>query len=97
LAGHGNNSEDHAEGCVYRNVFGTYLHGSLLPKNPHFADYILGLALGRKYGERGAAVMRQPLGDTIEWRAHEHMLRRLGVAPRGHTYRATSAPNLARA
>ena len=32
LAGHGNNSEDGREGCVYRNTFGTYLHGSLLPK-----------------------------------------------------------------
>ena len=73
LAGHGNNSEDHAEGCVYRNVFGTYLHGSLLPKNPHFADYILGLALGRKYGDHGAEVMRAPLDDAMEWRAHEHM------------------------
>jgi CobQ-like glutamine amidotransferase family enzyme len=97
LAGHGNNSEDHAEGCVYRNVFGTYLHGSLLPKNPHFADHILGLALARKYGERGAAALRQPLDDAMEWRAHEHMLRRLGVTPRTHLYRAATSPNLARA
>jgi CobQ-like glutamine amidotransferase family enzyme len=97
LAGHGNNNEDHAEGCVYRNVFGTYLHGSLLPKNPHLADYILGLALSRTYGERGAAIMRQALDDAMEWRAHEHMLRRLGVTPRAHAYRATSAPHLARA
>jgi hypothetical protein len=25
------------------------MHGSLLPKNPHFADYLIGLALRRKY------------------------------------------------
>ena len=50
LKGHGNNSEDHSEGAVYRNAFGTYLHGSLLPKNPHFADHVLALALHRSYG-----------------------------------------------
>jgi lipid II isoglutaminyl synthase (glutamine-hydrolysing) len=50
LKGYGNNAEDHAEGAVYRNTFGTYLHGSLLPKNPHFADHLIALALRRKYG-----------------------------------------------
>jgi hypothetical protein len=51
LKGHGNNSEDSTEGAVYRNAYGTYLHGSLLPKNPHFADYLIGLALQRTYGK----------------------------------------------
>jgi lipid II isoglutaminyl synthase (glutamine-hydrolysing) len=50
LKGYGNNSEDGTEGAVYRNTYGTYLHGSLLPKNPHFADHLIGLALRRKYG-----------------------------------------------
>lgn len=50
LKGHGNNSEDHMEGAIYRNAYGTYLHGSLLPKNPHFADHLIALALQRKYG-----------------------------------------------
>ncbi|HEY7356398.1 MAG TPA: hypothetical protein VH590_08020 [Ktedonobacterales bacterium] len=76
LAGHGNNSEDHTEGAIYRNTFGTYLHGSLLPKNPHFADHFLLLALRRKYG---AEVALPPLDDALEWRAHETMLRRLRV------------------
>ena len=49
LKGHGNNSEDATEGAVYRNAYGTYLHGSLLPKNPHFADYLISLALQRTY------------------------------------------------
>ncbi len=49
LKGHGNNSEDRSEGAIYRHAFGTYLHGSLLPKNPHFADYLLALALQRSY------------------------------------------------
>jgi CobQ-like glutamine amidotransferase family enzyme len=51
LKGNGNNAEDGTEGAVYRNTFGTYLHGSLLPKNPHFADHLLTLALQRKYGD----------------------------------------------
>ena len=50
LQGNGNNAEDHMEGAIYRNAYGTYLHGSLLPKNPHFADYLIALALQRKYG-----------------------------------------------
>ncbi len=52
LKGYGNNGEDHTEGAVYRNAFGTYMHGSLLPKNPHFADHLIALALERTY-ERG--------------------------------------------
>jgi CobQ-like glutamine amidotransferase family enzyme len=51
LKGSGNNAEDESEGAVYRNAFGTYLHGSLLPKNPHFADHLILLALRRKYGQ----------------------------------------------
>jgi CobQ-like glutamine amidotransferase family enzyme len=50
LKGYGNNAEDRTEGAVYRNTYGTYLHGSLLPKNPHFADHLIDLALQRKYG-----------------------------------------------
>jgi CobQ-like glutamine amidotransferase family enzyme len=50
LKGHGNNAEDHTEGAMYRNAFGTYIHGSLLPKNPHFADHLIALALERTYG-----------------------------------------------
>ena len=37
---------------MYRNSFGTYMHGSLLPKNPHFADHLIALALARTYGRR---------------------------------------------
>jgi len=50
LKGYGNNAVDHMEGAVYRNAYGTYMHGSLLPKNPHFADHLIELALQRKYG-----------------------------------------------
>ncbi len=83
LYGHGNNSEDHQEGCVYRNTFGTYLHGSLLPKNPHFADHLISLALRRRYGPEAERYMT-PLDDAREWQAHDAMLRRLGVTPQSH-------------
>jgi lipid II isoglutaminyl synthase (glutamine-hydrolysing) len=52
LKGFGNNAQDETEGAVYRNTFGTYMHGSLLPKNPHFADYLISLALQRTYGNK---------------------------------------------
>lgn len=74
LYGHGNNSEDGTEGAVYKNAFGTYLHGALLPKNPHFADYLIELALKNKYGSE---VKLTPLDDTLEWQAHKAVLRRL--------------------
>ena len=51
LKGAGNNEKDHYEGAVYKNVYGTYLHGSLLPKNPIFADELLRQAVLRKYGQ----------------------------------------------
>lgn len=78
IVGHGNNSEDHTEGAVYLHAYGTYIHGSLLPKNPHLADHLLLQALTRRYG---AGVTLPPLDDALEWHAHETMLRRLGVSP----------------
>ena len=43
----GNNGEDGFEGARYKNVFATYSHGSLLPKNPQVADFVLKTALER--------------------------------------------------
>ncbi len=51
IKGAGNNSKDGHEGARYKNVIGTYLHGSLLPKNPAVADYLIKTAALRKYGE----------------------------------------------
>ena len=47
IAGRGNNGEDGSEGARVANAIGTYLHGSLLPKNPAIADFLLGKALVR--------------------------------------------------
>ena len=61
VVGQGNNGVEGTEGARYKNVFGTYLHGSFLPKNPHFADLLIELALGEKLLE---------LDDTVEKSAH---------------------------
>jgi len=50
--GLGNTGRSGYEGVVYKNVIATYLHGPLLPKNPHVCDYLLAAALERKYGDR---------------------------------------------
>jgi len=51
LSGFGNNGEDGTEGARFRNALGTYLHGPLLPKNPHVADFLIAKALEQRYGE----------------------------------------------
>lgn len=70
--GHGNNGEDGQEGVLYKNVVGTYLHGPLLPKNPHICDYLLSNALERKYG-KGTL---EPLDDTQEIQANQELYKR---------------------
>ncbi len=73
ISGHGNNGEDETEGARYKNVFATYSHGCLLPKNPILCDYILNTALTRKYG--GSEL--EYLDDRLEINAHEYMAKRL--------------------
>ena len=71
--GHGNNGDDGTEGAMALPGdgglaglrIGTYLHGPLLPRNPHLADFILGSALAR----RGIRELT-PLADAAEWMAH---------------------------
>ena len=71
IKGAGNNGQDQTEGAIYKNAFGCYLHGSLLPKNPHFADYIIAKALERRYG----IVNLKALDDSIEWQAHNQSVK----------------------
>src|SRR3990170_5724957 len=73
IKGAGNNGEDKTEGIRYKNAFGCYLHGSLLPKNPHFADYLISKALERRYGK----VKLEPLDDSFEWQAHQATIARI--------------------
>jgi CobQ-like glutamine amidotransferase family enzyme len=72
LRGAGNNGEDGGEGVVQGNIFGTYLHGSLLPKNPHFADLLLRRALARSSIAELAV-----LDDAAEMAAHNAVNERL--------------------
>ena len=71
LIGHGNNGKDGLEGARFKNVFGTYLHGSLLPKNPNFADYLIELALEKRYGEK---IILSKLDDNLEIVTHNSLV-----------------------
>ncbi|MBI2593335.1 glutamine amidotransferase [Candidatus Daviesbacteria bacterium] len=68
IKGSGNNSEDGTEGCIYKNAIGCYMHGSLLPKNPQLADWLIQKALEIKYEKK---VKLKPLGDELENKAHD--------------------------
>ena len=69
LKGHGNN-DDGTEGAKYKNSFGIYVHGPILPKNPHFADYLIHLSLERKYGK----IELKILDDSLEWQSQNSVL-----------------------
>ena len=73
LHGHGNDGESGYEGCLYRNVVGTYVHGPLLPKNPGVADWLIARALERRYGVADL----EPLDDSAELAANQVMCERL--------------------
>ena len=70
--GYGNNGEDKTEGAVYKGAIGTYLHGSLLPKNPGVADFLIERALAR----RGGGLPLEGLDDTLELAAHSAAVKR---------------------
>ena len=71
--GRGNNGRDGTEGAIYRNAVGCYMHGSLLPKNPVFADWLLAAGLARRAGH---PVELPPLDDGIETAAHASAVER---------------------
>jgi len=64
--GRGNNGEDRTEGAIYKGAIGTYLHGSLLPKNPSLADFLIAKGLQRREEDVGLS----ELEDSLEWKAH---------------------------
>ena len=66
--GFGNNGEDGTEGARYREAIGTYLHGSLLPKNPALLDHLIGAALRHREGDDSAPLV--PLPAVFAERAH---------------------------
>lgn len=62
VSGFGNNGDDGAEGARKLNTLGTYLHGSLLPKNPWLTDHLITTALRRADG----SFTLEPLDDAVE-------------------------------
>ena len=72
--GWGNNGSDGDEGLLaypgeggFAGLrIGTYLHGPLLPRNPHLGDYLIACALGRT----GQDPALEPIPDDAEWAAH---------------------------
>ena len=73
IHGYGNNGSDGYEGCIYKNTYCTYFHGSLLAKNPELADRFIKTALEIKYSE----VALEKLDDSLELKAKEVMINRL--------------------
>ena len=76
LRGHGNDGRSGFEGVrggPHGTVVGTYLHGPLLPKNAHFADWLTAMALGI---EPSALA---PLDDALEAAAHAAARRAAGL------------------
>lgn len=78
--GVGNNEDDKADGVIYKNLIGTYLHGPLLSKNPEVADWLLERALThmarRTHTDKFALDL---LDDSEERAAADHMFKRLGI------------------
>ena len=70
IKGYGNNGEDGTEGVRYKNTFGTYSHGPILPKNSKFADLLISLAVKNKYGDAEL----KPLDDELELKAQKQVM-----------------------
>lgn len=85
--GAGNNGRDKTEGFLFmpdptrsgpRGLkIGTYLHGPLLPRNPHVADALVRAGLART----GQATDLVALDDAEEWRAHDRFVERCRRQP----------------
>lgn len=72
IKGAGNNGQDDTEGARYKNVIATYMHGSILPKNPQIADFLIEKAIVQKYGEFTPTV----IDDRFAKQAREVALKR---------------------
>ncbi len=60
--GWGNNGVDGTEGAVTGSALGTYLHGSLLPRNPRITDWLIAAALRHRYGPEASIGDAAPEG-----------------------------------
>lgn len=67
VSGAGNDGRSGYEGAVKNNVYGSYLHGPILSKNPKLADKLIGLAVARKYGDTQLV----PVNDIADKQLHQ--------------------------
>lgn len=77
VKGYGNMGDGGYEGGWYKNAFGTYLHGSLLPKNPWFTDHLIESALIYRYG---SPIPLEKIDDSLEVMAHKAAVERAKTA-----------------
>lgn len=71
--GNGNNGEDGFEGARTHNVFGSYLHGPMLPNNPVFTDFLIKNAVELAHGETFAPAA---IDDSLAILARQSAARR---------------------
>ncbi|HZJ18307.1 MAG TPA: cobalamin biosynthesis protein CobQ [Patescibacteria group bacterium] len=76
ISGFGNNGIDQTEGAIYKNSICSYLHGPILPKNPELCDYLINIALDKKYGKNIKLIK---LNDDLEKNARKIIAQRLKV------------------
>lgn len=74
IKGNGNNGQDGTEGVVYKNAIGSYLHGPLLPKNPEIADWLIQIALEKKYNTE---IEMESLDNTLSLQAKEAIIQKI--------------------
>lgn len=74
LRGYGNNGEDGYEGAIYKNVYCSYSHGSLLPKNPALTDHLITKALKQKYKD---FTTLPDIDNSFERLAHNSMIEKI--------------------
>jgi CobQ-like glutamine amidotransferase family enzyme len=72
IHGAGNNGQDDTEGARYKNIIGSYMHGSLLPKNPDIADWLIEQSAIKKFGKFEPTVV----DDRFAIQARKHAVKR---------------------
>ncbi|MEG0313637.1 MAG: glutamine amidotransferase [Erysipelotrichaceae bacterium] len=75
IKGFGNNVESGFEGYLDNNIFATYMHGPLLPKNPEAADYIIKHALMKN----NPSITLDPLDDNLSSLAKSNLYSRWSI------------------
>lgn len=88
--GQGNNGSDRSEGALLGNLIGSYLHGPILPANPHLADALIAAAANRATGEFAPG----EIDDSIAQQAHQRQVDRLLGRGGGATGESSGAAGL---